>query len=723
MNLAGTLSKELGLRLSQAEAVIGMIDEGNTIPFIARYRKERSGGMDDEMLRSFEERLRGLRRLEERRSSVLSSLEEQGALTDALRTKVMEAESASALEDIYRPYRPKRRTRAMIAREQGLQALADFLLEERPSRPVEEEAKRYLDSEKGILGTADAIRGAEDILAEQISDEAGFRSFIRELSFSEGLLGSKLRDEALREEKSVYEIYFDFQEAVKSLPPHRILAINRGEAEKVLSVKLLAPEDKILDRLLSAVLRRGNRLSRPFLEESARDAYRRLIAPSIETELRNRLTERAEESAISVFGMNLKQLLLQPPLSGKVILGWDPGFRTGCKLAVIDETGRVLDTAVIYPTAPRHEIREALSLLSSLVKKYGVSLISLGNGTASRESEQIIADFIRESRLPLRYVIVNEAGASVYSASRLGAEEFPDFDPGQRSAVSMARRLQDPLSELVKIDPQSIGVGQYQHDLNQGKLSEKLRSIVEDCVNSVGVDLNTASVPLLSAVSGISRSLAKNIVSYRESHGSFAERRELLLVPRLGPRAYEQCAGFLRITGGKEPLDESAVHPESYDAARKLLSLLGLCEEDIRSGRTRELERLLSERGIRKKELMDATGLGEYSLSDILRELEKPGRDPRASRPAPLLRSDVLKLSDLREGMILEGVVRNITDFGAFLDIGVHQDGLVHISELAERYVKHPSELLKLGQVKRVRILSVDEKRGRISLSMKKIPS
>ena len=428
--------------------------------------------MDDEMLRSFEERLRGLRRLEERRSSVLSSLEEQGALTDALRTKVMEAESASALEDIYRPYRPKRRTRAMIAKEQGLQALADFLLEERPSRPVEEEAKRYLDPEKGILGTADAIRGAEDILAEQISDEAGFRSFIRELSFSEGLLGSKLRDEALREEKSVYEIYFDFQEAVKSLPPHRILAINRGEAEKVLSVKLLAPEDKILDRLLSAVLRRGNRLSRPFLEESARDAYRRLIAPSIETELRNRLTERAEESAISVFGMNLKQLLLQPPLSGKVILGWDPGFRTGCKLAVIDETGRVLDTAVIYPTAPRHEIREALSLLSSLVKKYGVSLISLGNGTASRESEQIIADFIRESRLPLRYVIVNEAGASVYSASRLGAEEFPDFDPGQRSAVSMARRLQDPLSELVKIDPQSIGVGQYQHDLNQGKLSE-----------------------------------------------------------------------------------------------------------------------------------------------------------------------------------------------------------------------------------------------------------
>lgn len=723
MNLAGTLSKELGLRLSQAEAVIGMIDEGNTIPFIARYRKERSGGMDDEMLRSFEERLRGLRRLEERRNSVLSSLEEQGALTDALRTKVMEAESASSLEDIYRPYRPKRRTRAMIAREQGLQALADFLLEERPSRPVEEEAKRYLDPEKGILGTADAIRGAEDILAEQISDEAGFRSFIRELSFSEGLLGSKLRDEALREEKSVYEIYFDFQEAVKSLPPHRILAINRGEAEKVLSVKLLAPEDKILDRLLSAVLRRGNRLSRPFLEESARDAYRRLIAPSIETELRNQLTERAEESAISVFGMNLKQLLLQPPLSGKVILGWDPGFRTGCKLAVIDETGRVLDTAVIYPTAPRHEIREALSLLSSLVKKYGVSLISLGNGTASRESEQIIADFIRESRLPLRYVIVNEAGASVYSASRLGAEEFPDFDPGQRSAVSMARRLQDPLSELVKIDPQSIGVGQYQHDLNQGKLSEKLRSIVEDCVNSVGVDLNTASVPLLSAVSGISRSLAKNIVSYRESHGSFAERRELLLVPRLGPRAYEQCAGFLRITGGKEPLDESAVHPESYDAARKLLSLLGLCEEDIRSGRTRELESLLSERGIRKKELMDATGLGEYSLSDILRELEKPGRDPRASRPAPLLRSDVLKLSDLKEGMILEGVVRNITDFGAFLDIGVHQDGLVHISELAERYVKHPSELLKLGQVKRVRVLSVDEKRGRISLSMKKIPS
>ena len=723
MNLAGTLSKELGLRLSQAEAVIGMIDEGNTIPFIARYRKERSGGMDDEMLRSFEERLRGLRRLEERRNSVLSSLEEQGALTDALRTKVMEAESASALEDIYRPYRPKRRTRAMIAREQGLQALADFLLEERPSRPVEEEAKRYLDPEKGILGAADAIRGAEDILAEQISDEAGYRSFIRELSFSEGLLCSKLRDEALREEKSVYEIYFDFQEAVKSLPPHRILAINRGEAEKVLSVKLLAPEEKILDRLLRAVLRRGNRLSRPFLEESVRDAYRRLIAPSIETELRNQLTERAEESAISVFGMNLKQLLLQPPLSGKVILGWDPGFRTGCKLAVIDETGRVLDTAVIYPTAPRHEIRESLSLLSSLVKKYGVSLISLGNGTASRESEQIIADFIRESRLPLRYVIVNEAGASVYSASRLGAEEFPDFDPGQRSAVSMARRLQDPLSELVKIDPQSIGVGQYQHDLNQGKLSEKLRSIVEDCVNSVGVDLNTASVPLLSAVSGISRSLAKNIVSYREAHGSFAERRELLLVPRLGPRAYEQCAGFLRIAGGKEPLDESAVHPESYDAARKLLSLLGLCEEDIRSGRTRELGSLLSERGIRKKELMDATGLGEYSLSDVLRELEKPGRDPRASRPAPLLRSDVLKLSDLREGMILEGVVRNITDFGAFLDIGVHQDGLVHISELAERYVKHPSELLKLGQVKRVRVLSVDEKRGRISLSMKNIPS
>lgn len=723
MNLAGTLSKELGLRLSQAEAVIGMIDEGNTIPFIARYRKERSGGMDDEMLRSFEERLRGLRRLEERRSSVLSSLEEQGALTDVLRTKVMEAESASALEDIYRPYRPKRRTRAMIAREQGLQALADFLLEERPSRPVEEETRRYLDPEKGILETADAIRGAEDILAEQISDEAGFRSFIRELSFSEGLLCSKLREEALREEKSVYEIYFDFQEAVKSLPPHRILAINRGEAEKVLSVKLLAPEDKILDRLLGAVLRRGNRLSRPFLEESARDAYRRLIAPSIETELRNQLTERAEESAISVFGMNLKQLLLQPPLSGKVILGWDPGFRTGCKLAVIDETGRVLDTAVIYPTAPRHEIRESLSLLSSLVKKYGVSLISLGNGTASRESEQIIADFIRESRLPLRYVIVNEAGASVYSASRLGAEEFPDFDPGQRSAVSMARRLQDPLSELVKIDPQSIGVGQYQHDLNQGKLSEKLRAIVEDCVNSVGVDLNTASVPLLSAVSGISRSLAKNIVSYRESHGSFTERRELLLVPRLGPRAYEQCAGFLRITGGKEPLDESAVHPESYDAARKLLSLLGLCEEDIRSGRARELESLLSERGMQKKELMDATGLGEYSLSDVLRELEKPGRDPRASRPAPLLRSDVLKLSDLKEGMILEGVVRNITDFGAFLDIGVHQDGLVHISELAERYVKHPSELLKLGQVKRVRVLSVDEKRGRISLSMKKIPS
>ncbi len=720
MNMIDILSRELGIRPEQSRAVIELIDEGNTIPFIARYRKEKTGAMNDEQLRNFDERLRYLRNLEERKETVIASIEEQGKMTAALREEIEAAETMVKLEDLYRPYKPKRRTRAMIAREKGLAPLAEYLLKRNTQQSVPEEAAKYVNPEKEVMDAESAIAGAEDILAEQISDDADYRSWIRRKTWNEALLVSQAKDKKQAEQSTVYENFYDYTEPLRKIPGHRILAINRGEKEKVLSVKLEAPEEEIL-RYLENHLRVGsNPKTVEYLKDAVRDAYKRLLAPSIETDIRNELTEKAEDGAIKVFGSNLKQLLMQPPLAGKVVLGWDPAFRTGCKIAVVDATGKVLDTTVIYPTAPQNRVKEAMETIEKLIRRWHVEIISLGNGTASRESEQIIADFLRKTKLPVQYVIVNEAGASVYSASKLATEEFPNFDVGQRSAASMARRLQDPLAELVKIDPKAIGVGQYQHDMNQTKLGEQLGAVVEDCVNHVGVDVNTASAPLLQYVSGISKTVAKNIVAQREEKGSFHSRKELLKVAKLGPKAYEQCAGFLRIRDGAEALDNTAVHPESYDAAQALLKKLDYTEADIREGRTRDIEKRLREKKLTVKSLAAELGIGEYTLSDIISELQKPGRDPREDVPAPVLRSDVLDFADLKPGMVLKGTVRNVIDFGAFVDIGVHQDGLVHISELADKFVKHPLDVVKVGDIVDVRVLSVDAQKKKISLSMRK---
>ena len=730
MNISGTIARELGLKQEICDRVIRLIDEGNTIPFIARYRKEVTGGMSDEVLRVFSDRLTALRNLEERRNTVLASIEEQGKLTEELKKEIEAAMTMTALEDLYRPYKQKRRTRAMIAKEQGLEPLAEYLKRTDAGDPLTEAAK-YVDPEKKVPDAETALQGACDIIAEELSDNAEIRTWIRERTRKEGRLSSEqsrtakaekkdARDDGdakppmnkkLAERADVYENYYTYSEPLAGIPGHRVLAINRGEREKILTVHIEAPAEGIKEALVRETLT-GNNKTAPWLTRAAEDAYDRLIAPSIENELRTELTEVAEDGAIRVFGSNLEQLLMQAPVQGNVVLGWDPAFRTGCKLAVVDATGRVLDTTVIFPTAPQNKVSEAKKVLRDLCVKHHVDLISLGNGTASRESEKVIAEFLKEEKLPVQYAIVNEAGASVYSASSLATEEFPNFDVGQRSAASIARRLQDPLSELVKIDPKSIGVGQYQHDMNQKKLGEALDGVVEDCVNRVGVDVNTASAPLLSYVAGIGKVLAKNIVAWREENGSFQNRKDLLKVPKLGKKAYEQCAGFLRISDGKEFLDRTAVHPESYAAAKKLLTVLGVTEAELAKGGVRigkpDLSRL-------EKEI----GLGTFTLKDILSELEKPGRDPRSEVPPPILRSDVLEMSDLKEGMELTGTVRNIVDFGAFVDIGVHQDGLVHLSQLADRYVKHPLEVVHVGDVVRVRVLSVDEKKRRISLSMK----
>ncbi len=688
-----------------------LIDEGNTIPFIARYRKEATGELNDEVLRNLDERLKYLRSLEERKAQVLESISAQGKLTDELRARVEAAETLTAVEDLYLPYRPKRRTRAMIAKEKGLQGLADALLAQTPGLDPEAEAEKYVDPAKEVNSPAEALAGARDIIAEAISEEAQYRAFIRTATFSEGSIVTAVREKG---SESVYEMYYDYREALKKIPGHRVLAINRGEAEKVLTVKIEAPEEKILYFLERRIVKNGcGEAVKAQLLEAVRDSYKRLLAPAIEREIRNSLTETAEDGAIKVFGKNLEQLLMQPPISGKVVLGWDPAFRTGCKLAVLDATGKVLDTIVIYPTEPQKKIAESKKILKALIKKYHVELISLGNGTASRESEAVIVELLKEIDDPVQYVIVNEAGASVYSASKLATEEFPNFDVGQRSAASIARRLQDPLAELVKIDPKSIGVGQYQHDMNQKKLDETLTAVVEDCVNRVGVDLNTASVSLLEYISGISKTLAKNIVAYRDENGSFKSRKELLKVPKLGAKAYEQSAGFMRINGGSEPLDATAVHPESYAAAEQLLKELGCTKNDI--GKLN----LLSRKAGNAKLLAQKLGIGEITLRDLLSELEKPARDPRDEMPKPILRTDVLEMKDLKEGMILRGTVRNVIDFGVFVDIGVHQDGLVHISQLSKtKFVKHPLEVVSVGDVVDVKVLSVDPQRKRISLSM-----
>ncbi len=731
------ISRELSIKPSQTEAVIKLIDEGNTIPFIARYRKEATGNLNDEVLRAFEERLKYLRGLWDRKTTVLQSIDEQGRLTTELEREINEAESLVKLEDIYRPYKQKKRTRASVAKEKGLKPLADFISSGGNSASLSDEAKKYISSEKDVNSADEAIAGASDIIAEEISDNAAFRQHIRRAAFEKGVIAVSAKDESV---KSVYEMYYSFSEPVKRLAGHRILAIDRGEKEKVLIVKLSGIDDDSIEYLKSSVkkeaLKNRERIcgagrlpsdTEKVLSDAAEDAYKRLIAPSIENEIRGELTDKAQAGAIKVFAENLRQLLMQPPFAGKTVLGWDPAFRTGCKLAVADSTGKILYTTVIYPTAPQNKVEESLDILRDIIKKYKVDVISLGNGTASRESESVIA------KLGIPYVIVNEAGASVYSASKAGAEEFPEFDVGQRSAASIARRLEDPLSELVKIEPESIGVGQYQHDLNRTKLSETLENVVEDCVNSVGVDLNTASAALLCRVSGISKTVAKNIVAYRQENGGFKTRRELLKVPKLGPKAFEQSAGFMRIRGGSEPLDATAVHPESYEAAERLLAILGIPKEElseriknagpeasgsekITKGSIREA--VLSKRG-GISELSKELGIGEYTLSDIADELERPGRDPRDDMPKPLLKSDVLEIEDLKPGMLLKGTVRNITDFGAFVDIGVHQDGLVHISELSDRFVKHPMDVVKVGQVVDVRVISADCEKKRISLSMK----
>ena len=710
MNINKIIADELSIKLSQVDAAVKLIDEGNTIPFISRYRKEATGALNDEQLRNLYDRLTYLRNLDEKKATVLSSIEEQGLLTDELKAQINDAMTMVVLEDLYRPYRPKRRTKASIAKEKGLEGLANIILLQMTKKPLNEEAKAYLNPEKEVNTIEDAINGAKDIIAENISDDADYRMWIRKYTFNNGSIVSKAKDEKA---ESVYEMYYDYSEAVKKVPGHRVLAMNRGEAEKVLTIKISVDEEQIIKYLESKVIVNNNENTVPQLKEAIADAFSRLIFPSIEREIRNELTEKAEDSAINVFGKNLEQLLLQPPVSGHVVLGWDPAFRTGCKLAVVDATGKVLDTTVIYPTAPQNKVEESKKTVKALINKYGISLISLGNGTASRESEVIIADIIKEADSHVEYAIVNEAGASVYSASKLATEEFPNFDVGQRSAASIARRIQDPLAELVKIDPKSIGVGQYQHDMNQKKLSDALTGVVEDCVNKVGVDLNTASAALLEYISGINKTLAKNIVEYRETNGRFKNRKQLLKVPKLGPKAYEQCAGFLRILNGENPLDATSVHPESYEITNKLLDKLGFSVSDIKTGL--KLSDMIKD----KKKLSSELSVGELTLSDILKELEKPGRDPREDSPKPALRSDVLSLEDLREGMILKGTIRNVIDFGAFVDIGVHQDGLVHISQICEQYIKHPLEKVSVGDIVEVKVLSIDMAKKRIALTMR----
>lgn len=792
MDIERKLKEELKVEKWQVEAAVKLIDEGNTIPFISRYRKEATGSLNDEQLRALHERLTYLRNLEEKKEQVIGSIEEQGKLTQELREKILAAETLVVVEDLYRPYRPKRKTRASVAREKGLSGLAEYILEQNAAAPLEEEAIKYVNEEKEVKDVKEALQGAKDIIAESVSDEADYRIYIRNITMEEGLLSSTAKDEKAQ---SVYEMYYAYEEPVKKAAGHRILALNRGENEKFLTVKIAAPQERILQYLAKKTITNENPYTAPVLREVIADAYDRLIAPAIEREIRNELTERAEDGAISVFGKNLEQLLMQPPIAGKVVLGWDPAFRTGCKLAVVDETGKVLDTKVIYPTAPQNKVEESKKELKRLIAKYNVSLISVGNGTASRESEQVIVELIKELNIPIQYVIVNEAGASVYSASKLATEEFPNFDVGQRSAASIARRLQDPLAELVKIDPKSIGVGQYQHDMNQKKLGEALSGVVEDCVNRVGVDLNTASASLLEYISGISKAIAKNIVDYRERNGRFISRAQLLKVPKLGPKAYEQCAGFLRILDGDNPLDATSVHPESYAAALKLLERLGLTMEDVKAAQRQAAKSKAAPLGKRevsagsreekpkkqkvvirntntamgkalaaamgdlafvsgqedapqsagrrsgtipaekektsagvsaferkipdRKKMAEELGIGEITLADILKELEKPSRDPRENMPAPILRSDVLDMKDLKPGMILKGTVRNVIDFGVFVDIGVHQDGLVHISQITDRFIRHPLEAVSVGDIVDVQVLSVDVPKKRIGLTMR----
>lgn len=718
MDIIQKITEELNVMKWQVEAAVRLIDEGNTIPFIARYRKEATGTLDDEQLRKLSERLIYLRNLEEKKEQVLCSIEEQGKLTEELKAEVLAAQTQVAVDDLYRPYRPERRTRATIAKEKGLEPLAALLMRQKLKEPALQAAESYVSEEKGVASGQEALDGAKDILAELVSDEAKYRTKIRKLTAQKGKIVSSAKDE---KQESVYEMYYEFEEMVAKIAGHRILALNRGEKEKMLTVHVEAPEEEILRYLDSQIIRGDNPHTEPVLKDVIRDSYSRLIAPAIEREIRNELTEKAEDGAIAVFGKNLTQLLMQPPITGQVVLGWDPAFRTGCKLAVVDPTGKVLGTTVIYPTAPTTpaKIKASKDLLKKIIPKYHISLISLGNGTASRESEQFIVELLKE--IPeehVQYVIVNEAGASVYSASKLATEEFPKFDVGQRSAASIARRLQDPLAELVKIDPKSIGVGQYQHDMNQKKLNEALGGVVEACVNKVGVDLNTASAPLLSYISGISGTIAKNIVAYREANGRFTDRRQLLKVPKLGPKAFEQCAGFMRINQGDNPLDRTSVHPESYEAAKELLAKQGFTAEDLEKGNLSELPATIRD----YKKLAEELGIGEITLRDIVKELEKPARDPREEMPKPILRTDVLEMKDLQEGMVLKGTVRNVIDFGAFVDIGVHQDGLVHISEITEkRFIKHPLEVVSVGDIVDVKVLSVDLKRKRIQLTMKGI--
>ena len=770
MDILKKIAQELDIKLWQVEATVKLIDEGNTIPFIARYRKEAHGSLNDEQLRNLHERLVYLRNLEEKKAQVLASIEEQGKLTDELKEKITKAETQVVVDDLYRPYRPKRRTRATIAKEKGLDGLAAYILEQECSTPVEDEAEKYISKEKEVENAKDAINGAKDIIAEEISDNAEYRMYIRKLTFEEGKLLSGAKDEKAQ---SVYEMYYDYQEEINKVAGHRVLALNRGEKEKFLVVKMEAPEERILQYLKKNVVTKENEYTEPLLAEALEDSYKRLIAPAIEREIRNELTEKAEDGAIKVFGKNLEQLLMQPPIAGKNVLGWDPAFRTGCKLAVVDATGKVLDTTVIFPTAPQNKVEESKKVVKQLIAKYDIGLISVGNGTASRESEQIIAQMLKEIDKPVQYIITNEAGASVYSASKLATEEFPNFDVGQRSAVSIARRLQDPLAELVKIDPQSIGVGQYQHDMNQKKLSETLSGVVEDCVNKVGVDLNTASASLLEYISGISKAIAKNIVVFREENGKFKNRRQLLKVPKLGPKAFEQCAGFMRILDGDNALDATSVHPESYDAANALLDKLGMTMDDVKKMQSEAQKKTTTKKPVKKekkkefkavntntafgaafakafgnkelsfeqaadtgdeakaslgimkkvkdkKKMAAELGVGEITLTDILKELEKPARDPREEMPKPILRTDVLEMKDLKEGMILKGTVRNVIDFGAFVDIGVHQDGLVHISQLSDKkFVKHPLEVVSVGDVVDVKVMSVDLQKQRIQLTMK----
>ena len=753
MGILKQLKEELGIRLEQVEAAVKLIDEGNTIPFIARYRKEVTGSLDDEQLRKLDERLQYLRSLEDKKKQVINTIKEQGKLTKELESQIMTAKTLVTVEDLYRPYRPKRRTRAIIAKEKGLDGLAQIIKLQDTKQSIAELATDYISEEKGVSTVDEAISGAMDIIAEEISDQAKFRSYIREVTTDEGMITSVAKDKKI---ESAYEIYYDFEESIKKVPGHRILAINRGEKEKILTVKVRAPEERIIRYLEKKIIINDNHNTNNILKDVIDDSYKRLIAPAIEREIRSDLTEKAEDSAIEVFGKNLYQLLMQPPIVGQTVLGWDPAFRTGCKLAVVDSTGKVLDTVVIYPTKPQNKVEESKIILKKLIDKYNITLIAVGNGTASRESELIIVDLLKEIKKPVSYVIVNEAGASVYSASKVATEEFPDFDVGERSAASIARRLQDPLAELVKIDPKSIGVGQYQHDMNQKKLNQTLNGVVEDCVNKVGVDLNTASVSLLGHVSGVNKTIAKNIVAYREANGRFYSRKELLDVAKLGPKAYEQCAGFLRIQDGKNPLDATGVHPESYKATMKLLEKVGLTIEEVKDmqkmakkgskadqvksptlkikNKNTSLGKALMEAVSDKDKVVDGRqslklvateamakelGIGEITLKDIINELEKPGRDPRDQMPKPILRTDVLDLEDLSEGMILKGTVRNIVDFGAFVDIGVHQDGLVHISQLTDkRFVKHPLDVVSVGDVVEVKVLSVDISKKRIQLSM-----